>query len=79
MERRIQLDCPPGNPRPGDLIAGVIEGLDLEEKDPTIKFFGCWTWDYSDVPDERWKEIAPVLDKRIGALYKKGIIRYGSW
>jgi hypothetical protein len=25
----IDLDCPPGSPRPGDLIGGVIEGLDI--------------------------------------------------
>ena len=79
MERSIILDCPLGDPRPGDLIAGVIEGLDLEEKDPKFKAFGMWAWDYSEVPDERWKEIQPVLKKRIAALYRKRAIRAGSW
>lgn len=79
MERRILLDCPPGDPRPDDLIAKVIEGLDLKEKDPMFKLFGCWGWDYSDVPEERWQEIQPMLKKRIAALYRKRIIRAGAW
>ena len=79
MEKRIGLDCPPGDPRPGDLIEGVIQGLGLEMKDPKSKLCGAWTWDYSEVPDERWLEIQPVLKKRIAALYRKRIIRAGIW
>jgi hypothetical protein len=40
MEKTIILDCPPGHPRPGDLIAGVIEGTGLELKEAVSKLFG---------------------------------------
>lgn len=74
----IELDCAPGNPRPDDLIEGVIAGL-LPQKDPISKLFGNWTWDYSDVSPEKWQEVQPTLKERITALYHGGFIRYGSW
>jgi hypothetical protein len=75
----IQLDCPPGDPRPDDLIEGVIENLDLPKRDHLGCLFGWWVWDYSDIDPEHWKKIKPTLKRRIGALYKKGIIRAGGW
>lgn len=32
MEKTIELDCPPGGIRPGDLIDGVIKDTGLELK-----------------------------------------------
>jgi hypothetical protein len=75
----IELDCAPGGTRPGHLIGGVIEGLDLEPREPVSKVFGQWTWDYSDVPPERWDAIRPTLRDRITALYEAGSIRFGGW
>jgi hypothetical protein len=75
----IELDCAPGWPRPGDLIAGVIEGTGLEPRESVGRLFGNWTWDYSDIPAERWKAVQPILKERITDLYHKGYIRYGSW
>lgn len=75
----IELDCPPGNPRPGDLIAGVLEGTGLKVEDPVLMLFGEWTWEY-DVPREKWvAEIQPIIKPRIEALYHRGLIRWGSW
>ena len=79
VQRTIELDCPPGGTRPGDLIANVIAGTGLEAREPVSKLFGEWTWDYNDVPQEDWDRIKPVLAERIRALYDKGVIRYGSW
>lgn len=79
MPQTIELDCAPGGLRPGDLINGVIEGTGLESREPVGKLFGNWTWDYSDVPAETWKQVQPVLKQRITALYNAGDIRYGSW
>jgi hypothetical protein len=80
----IELDCPPGAPRPGDLIDHVVSGTELATivanlpEQPT-PFFGLATW-YFDIPRERWvSEIQPVIKPRIEALYHNGSIRYGSW
>jgi hypothetical protein len=75
----IELDCPPGFPRPGELIGAVIEGTGLEPREPSAKFFGCWTWDYSDVPAAQWRRVQPTLAQRIRTLYRGGWIRFGSW
>ena len=75
----IELDCPPGSPRPGDLIGGVIAGTGLPESEPVSTFFGNWTYAY-DIPRDKWeREIQPVIKPRIQALYNSGVIRYGSW
>lgn len=79
VEKTIELDCAPGYPRPGDLIGGVTEGLGLEAKEPCSMFFGNWMWAYPEVTDERWLEIQPTIRMRVEALYRGGVIRYGSW
>ena len=78
-KQSINLDCPPGCPRPGDLIAGVIKGLGLKKKDTVSRFFGNWIWDYSEVSEKKWKAVQPTLKERIEKLYHQGVIRYGSW
>lgn len=75
----IELDCPPGNPRPDDLYPNVIKGLDLPTREPVSKFFGEFTWDYQDIPPEKWKKVQPILKERITKLYNQGLIRWGSW
>jgi hypothetical protein len=75
----IELDCPPGNPRPSDLIGHVIAGTGLDRRDTVSTCFGNFTWDYSDVDPEDWKRIQPTLKERITTLYNNGLIRYGSW
>ena len=75
----IELDCPPGWPRPGDLIADVIKDTGLPERENVGSFFGNWTWDYSDIPADQWEAVKPTLKERIVALYNAGRIRYGSW
>jgi hypothetical protein len=75
----IELDCPPGSPRPGDLIDGVIAGTGLPNKGPGSKFFGNWTW-YYDIPRDEWESrIQPIIEPRIKQLLENGSIRYGSW
>ena len=76
----LELDCPPGDPRPGDLLPGVLEGTGLE-KDPqatTSRLFGNWRWDF-ETPLGKHEEIKPVLIERITELYNAGVIRYASW
>ena len=75
----IVLDCPPGHPRPGDIIGYVIKGTGLPLRETSCRIFGNWEWDYNDIPRDMWKAIQPVLKERITKLYNDGIIRYGSW
>jgi hypothetical protein len=80
----IDLDCPPGSPRPWELIEGVVAGTLAEpmltdDDKEAHAFFGAQTW-YFDIPRETWvSEVQPVIKPRIEALYHNGTIRYGSW
>jgi hypothetical protein len=78
-EHSIELDCPPGSPRPGDLIAGVIKDTGLSKKPPVSTCFGNWIWKYDEVNCDQWDKIVPILAERIKSLYNDGSIRYGSW
>ena len=79
----IELDCPPGNPRPNDLIEGVLRdtGLAVEDFDTGNPFFGHQTWMLKDSvkKDYLFKQAKPVLKRRIEKLYHDGRIRYGTW
>jgi hypothetical protein len=79
IEQSIELDCAPGNPRPDDLLPQVIRETGLALKEPISKWCGNWRWDYSEVKEETWKELQPILAQRIIELYNKNLIRYGSW
>ena len=78
-DQEIVLDCPPGLPRPDDLLPAALKGTSLEIKPPVGKFFGAWTWDYSEVPEEEYKANMVKLKENIARLFQKGEIRYGSW
>ena len=75
----IELDCPPGDPRPGDLIEIAIKNTGLEVLQDVFRFFGCWTWDYSDISKKEWEQIRPILKRNITDLYRRKLIRYGGW
>ncbi len=80
----IKLDCAPGNPRPGDLIAGVLEGTRLAVSDfePPNKSFHQWTYVLKE-GEARAKLFTAhkltTFKPRIEALYYEGVIQYGSW
>ena len=75
----IILDCPPGFPRPGDLIEAVIKDTGLPLRETTCMIMGEWTWNYSDIDRVIWDKANPIVAERIKALYDRGIIRYGAW
>lgn len=84
--RIIELDCPPGSPRPGDLIGEVVKGTILEamseaQPDAAVsKLFGNWIWAFAHVTTpEQWEQVQKVIEPRIRKLYAAGVIRYGSW
>lgn len=75
----IEIDCAPFTPRPDTYIAGVLEGSGIAVREPILKLFGEWTWDFSDVDATTWQIWRPTFKERIIALYNSGAIRYGSW
>ena len=76
----IDLDCAPGSPRPGDLLPGVLMGLNIKKdsEDTVSRLFGNWCWEFKTSKD-KYKRIKPIIEERITSLYNSGIIRYGSW
>ena len=76
----LELDCPPGDPRPGDLLPQVLEGTGLKKdpKDTTMRLFGNWRWDF-ETPPGKHAEVKELLKERVSKLYNNGWIRYGSW
>lgn len=79
MAETVDLDCYPGAPRPGDLIAGVLEGTGLVADPDVTPFFGNAVYRF-DIPRDVWeRDIQPVIRPRIIALYHAGLIRHGSW
>lgn len=78
----IELDCPPGNPRPGDLIHGVLKDTPFTEADfETGKpFFGHQTWVLvNHAKDAEYLAWQDIFKERITSLYNMSVIRYGSW
>jgi hypothetical protein len=79
LKQHIIIDCPPGIPRPGDLLPFVLKDTGLEPREPSWTVFGEWGFNYSDVPETKWDEIQPIFEERIKNLYERSLIRYGSW
>lgn len=75
----IEIDCPPGSPRPGDLIEGVLEGTGLPMRETVGRLFGNWMWDYNDIDPETWRKAQAIIKPRLVALYHAGTVRYASW
>lgn len=81
----IELDADPFSPRPGDHIESLVKGTCLEglpeaHPDHTVsRVFGCWRWAFPNVSADDWAEAQKIIRPRIEALYKAGLIRYGSW
>ena len=83
MKHSIELDCPPGSPRPFDLIEGVLKDTGLEVKDfeTSPPFFGNQEWSLKEASNKEDVFLAarPTLKERVEKLYNTGFIRYGSW
>ncbi len=75
----IELDCAPGQPRPGDLIKDVLEGTGIELGEPVVKFYGCWEWEIPEDMEKPFLEHREKIKEKIVVLYQTGFIRYGSW
>jgi len=77
----IELDCPPGSPRPDDLLPGVLKGtgVEIDPQKTVTRFFGCWEWVVPEQYREAYEKHLKTIEARIKRLYEAGTIRYGSW
>lgn len=77
----LEIDCPPGLPRPGDLLQHVLEGTGvvLDSSATTSRLFGCWTWNIPEEYESAYLEHRELIKDRLEKLYNEGTIRYASW
>jgi len=77
----IGLGCPPGSPRPSDLLPGVLEGtgVRIDPTETTSRFFGDWTWAVPSDQVEAYEASRDEIASRIQHLYEDGRIRWGQW
>jgi hypothetical protein len=77
----IEIDCPPGNPRPDELLPGVIKdtGITLDDLENVGRFFGNWTWRVKPEANERYALARKTIADRLKALHASGHTRYSSW
>lgn len=73
------IGCPPGYPRPGDLLITVLANTGLPPKESSSRCFGDWTWDYPEVSCDRWEKAQKLIEQRLKTLYKLGVIRWAEW
>jgi hypothetical protein len=78
-KQEIHLECPPGEPRPGDLMPALLHGtgLPVREDVSELRFFGHWVWHYSDIPRDVWEAAIRRIERRMVRLLHAGIIRAG--
>lgn len=82
MVKRIQtieIDCPPGSPRPDSYLESVLKDTGIEPVNATAKTFGNWLFDFDHIPMETWNKANPTIKERLISLYNSGFIRYASW
>jgi hypothetical protein len=77
-KQEIFLDCPPGEPRPGDLMPALLKGTGLPLREDIGRLFGHWVWDYRDIPQGVWNAAVPLIERRMIRLFNAGIIRAGA-
>ena len=75
----IGIDCPPGGPRPGELLPEVLMGTGITVGEPTVKFFGFWRWTITEEQREIYNKARETIKNRLTNLYERGHIRYAEW
>jgi hypothetical protein len=80
----IEIDCPPGSPRPNDLFPGVLLGTGLKAGDfkNTSRFFGEYVWVLlpgDPKKDAKFTASKPLFKKRLTALHERGLVRFATW
>jgi hypothetical protein len=81
MKYAIEIDCPPGSPRPGDLLPGVLKdtGVSIDPNNTVSRLFGNWEWAVPENQERAYERARPTIQQRLTALYHAGVIRYAAW
>ena len=80
----IQIDCPPGEPRPPEVFASVIKdtGLTPEDfEDDGLTIFGCREYLVRADPESisRYVHARRTIGERLNMMYECGIVRGVMW
>lgn len=79
----IEIDCPPGLPRPDQLFPLVIKdtGLEAEDFELRSRLFGHFIWILREDASKTqvYLEKRQVIKKRLIALHDQGVARAVSW
>lgn len=81
LVQTIEIDCAPGNLRPGDVMKSMIEELELpfKYKETSGRLFGNWTWTFNEFNEEDWRAIQKKVGPYLTKCWEKGTVRYASW
>jgi hypothetical protein len=79
----VNIDCPPGPPRPGELIIGLAPILGISESDippPSSVLFGEWTYKFVGIMDQADFDVKQnEIKDYLFDLYDQGLARYVSF
>lgn len=77
----LVIDCPPGNPRPIDILSGLCIHCSLDQSHFVLKsqFFGEWSWEVEENYLETYKLKIDDIGKYLKNSYHSGEIRYAEW
>ena len=72
----VELDCPPGTLRPGDLFSELLKTTQLKEENFKLcsRFFGNWTWEFIE-ENSIYEEKRETIKEIITEWYSQGVIR----
>lgn len=78
MTYTLIIDCPPGNPRPDDILRDILVDLTLKYEDfeKLYSLFGEWGFRTAKTPTEDDKK---AIAARLTSAYNCGQIRYAEW
>jgi hypothetical protein len=77
-EITIEIDCPPGAPRPDEYMKDICKDiLKQEYHNPISTFFGEWDWKFEVLKSEADGIKEKIMDY-LKSLYYKNCIRYGA-
>ena len=88
----IEIGCPPGNPRPNEILMNILSELKKNENQEICS----WAEQYLQTPPEYTiifgdlncnliisgkiiEKVQTVFQNKLTEMYDSGIIRYASW